>query len=250
MSAPSLPEGLTPLGERMPLSRRLADELRRRILLGSWPRGSRLPSEMELAAAYHVSRITVRTALKALESQGLVEIRHGSGTYIADFGERIRAGLQELRSMTETIRELGREPGTEWRCLERRPATADEARRLDVRPGTGVLAMERAVLADGEVVAYSYDTIRLDGLPADFIDRLGQGSTFAAFELLGVTPVRAFATLHAVQSDDVGWGARRPPNGLYLLLDQVHYTAGSQPLMYSRTYFVEGRFEFVILRTR
>jgi len=29
----------------------------------------------------------------------------------------------------------------------------------------------------------------------------------------------------------------------------VHFTPGSQPLMYSRTYFVEGRFEFVIIRT-
>ena len=209
-----------------------------------------MPSEMDLASAYRVSRVTVRTALKALESQGLVDIRHGSGTYVADFGEKIRAGLQELRSMTETIRELGREPGMEWRCLERRPATADEAKRLDLPDGTMVIAMERAVLADGDVVAYSYDTVRLDGLPADIVDALGHGSTFAAFEQVGVVPVRAFATLHAVQSDEVGWGPRRPPNGLYLLLDQVHYTIGSQPLMYSRTYFVEGRFEFVILRTR
>jgi GntR family transcriptional regulator len=209
-----------------------------------------MPSELELARSYRVSRITVRTALKALESQGLVEIRHGSGTYVADFGEKIRAGLQELRSITETIRELGREPGMEWRSLERRPATAEEARRLDLPPAAMVLAIERAVLADGEVVAYSYDTVRLDGLPPNFIDLLGQGSTFAAFEQVGVTPVRAFAALHAVRSDSVGWGSSRPVNGLYLLLDQVHFTAGSQPLMYSRTYFVEGRFEFVILRTR
>ena len=244
------PNDAAPIGERVPLSRRLTDELRRRILSGSWPGGSRMPSELELASAYRVSRITVRTALKALESQGLVEIRHGSGTYVADFGEKIRAGLQELRSMTETIRELGREPGMEWRCLERRAATADEARRLDLSPGAMVLATERAVLADGEVVAYSYDTLRLEGLPPNFIDLLGHGSTFAAFEQVGVTPVRAFATLHAVQSDEVGWGPGRPANGLYLLLDQVHFAAGSQPLMYSRTYFVEGRFEFVILRTR
>ena len=152
--------------------------------------------------------------------------------------------------MTETIRELGHDPGMEWRCLERRPATAHEARRLDVPVGAPVLASERAVLADGEVVAYSYDTIRLDGLPPTIENEIGRGSTFAAFERVGVEPVRAFATLHAVQSDEVGWGPRKPPNGLYLLLDQVHYAAGSQPLMYSRTYFVEGRFEFVILRTR
>jgi GntR family transcriptional regulator len=34
------------------------------------------------------------------------------------------------------------------------------------------------------------------------------------------------------------------------LLDQVHYDRSGDPVAYSKTYFVEGRFQFVILRTR
>ncbi len=240
-----------PTGLAQPLTRAqwLAADLRGRVLSGEWERGARLPSETELAASYQVSRVTVRTALKSLEAQGLVDIRHGAGTFVADFGVSIRAGLQELGSITATIRELGHEPGMEWRTIETRPATDEEAKHLDVPIGADILSVERAVLSDGEVVAYSYDVLRLDILPPGTADEVGRGSLFELFEQVGLRPKRAFARLHAVQSGDVGWGSGRPANGLYLLLDQVHFTPGSQPLMYSRTYFVEGRFEFVIIRT-
>lgn len=237
------------LAQPLTRARWLAADLRARLLAGEWPRGSRLPSETELAASYQVSRVTVRTALKALESQGLVDIRHGAGTFVADFGVAIRAGLQELGSITQTIRELGHEPGMEWRTVEQRPATAAEADRLHLPAGAPVLALERKILSDGEVVAYSYDTIRLDILPPGAVEEIGRGSVFEVLERFGVRPRRAFARLHAVQSHEVGWGSRRPANGLYLLLDQVHYSPGAVPLMYSRTYFVEGAFEFVIIRT-
>lgn len=240
-----------PGGLAQPLTRAqwLASDLRGRVLGGEWQRGARLPSETELATLYQVSRVTVRTALKSLEGQGLVDIRHGAGTFVSDFGVSIRAGLQELGSITATIRELGHEPGMEWRSITTRPATDDDARHLDVPESSPVLSIERAVLSDGDVVAFSYDVIRLDVLPAGAADEFGRGSIFELFEHVGLRPKRAFARLHAVQSAEVGWGDGRPANGLYLLLDQVHFTPGSQPLMYSRTYFVEGRFEFVIIRT-
>ena len=240
-----------PSGLAQPLTRAqwLAGDLRGRVLSGEWQRGARLPSETELATSYQVSRVTVRTALKSLEAQGLVDIRHGAGTFVADLGVSIRAGLQELGSITATIREFGHEPGMEWRLIETRRATPDEAARLDLRAGGDVLSLERAVLSDGDVVAFSYDVLRLDILPPGTAQEVGHGSMFELFERAGLRPKRAFARLHAVQSADLGWGAGRPASGLYLLLDQVHFVPGSRPLMYSRTYFVEGRFEFVIIRT-
>lgn len=237
------------LAQRVTRAQWLAVDLRGRLLGGEWPRGSRVPSETDLATSYQVSRVTVRTALKSLESQGLVDIRHGAGTFVSDFGVSIRAGLQELGSITATIRETGHEPGMEWRSHEERPPTAAESERLDLLSGAPVLSLERAILSDREVVAYSYDVIRLDIVPRNVVDEIGAGSIFDVLDRFGLRPRRAFAHLHAVKDDTVGWGSRRPADGLYLLLDQVHFSPTSQPLMYSRTYFVEGRFEFVILRT-
>ena len=61
----------------------IIDELRVQIATGAYPRGSRLPTERELAASFGVSAPTIREALRALSSMGLVEVRHGSGSYVA-----------------------------------------------------------------------------------------------------------------------------------------------------------------------
>lgn len=49
--------------------------------------GNRLPSERELADKLQVSRASLREALSALEISGLIETRHGGGTYVRDFYE-------------------------------------------------------------------------------------------------------------------------------------------------------------------
>lgn len=49
---------------------------------GEFPPGSRLPAERELAERFNVSRVTVREAGIALDAQGRIEIRAGSGVYV------------------------------------------------------------------------------------------------------------------------------------------------------------------------
>ena len=60
----------------------LARSLLEELSSGRFPVGARLPAERELAATYNVSRPTVREAMIALEVQGLVEVRVGSGAYV------------------------------------------------------------------------------------------------------------------------------------------------------------------------
>lgn len=52
------------------------------LAAGTYPVGSRLPAERELAIHYRVSRPTIRESIIALEVQGLVEVRVGSGAYV------------------------------------------------------------------------------------------------------------------------------------------------------------------------
>jgi GntR family transcriptional regulator, transcriptional repressor for pyruvate dehydrogenase complex len=64
------------------LYRQIAEQLRGLIAAGEYPLGSRLPPERDLAAQLGVSRPSVREALIALEVEGLVEVRMGSGVYV------------------------------------------------------------------------------------------------------------------------------------------------------------------------
>lgn len=60
----------------------IANEIRRWIEEGQIRPGDRLPPLAELAKHFECSRATVREALSALRGQGLVEFRHGDGTYV------------------------------------------------------------------------------------------------------------------------------------------------------------------------
>ena len=65
------------------LYRQIADQLRGLIERGEYAVGARLPPERDLALQLGVSRPSVREALIALEVEGLVEVRMGSGIYVA-----------------------------------------------------------------------------------------------------------------------------------------------------------------------
>lgn len=72
---------LQPLVPRR-LYRQIADQLRGLIHTGEYAVGSRLPAERDLALQLGVSRPSVREALIALEVEGLVEVRMGSGVVV------------------------------------------------------------------------------------------------------------------------------------------------------------------------
>ena len=74
---------------------RVADQifkdLRQQILIGNLQRGSKLPTERELAEHYQVSGPTVREAIRGLTAMGLADVRHGSGAYVTASTESLIA---------------------------------------------------------------------------------------------------------------------------------------------------------------
>ncbi|MCC7217088.1 MAG: FadR family transcriptional regulator [Burkholderiales bacterium] len=69
------------------LYRQIADQIRLLIKSGEFSAGARLPPERDLAKQLGVSRPSVREALIALEVEGLVEVRIGSGIYVRPVGD-------------------------------------------------------------------------------------------------------------------------------------------------------------------
>src|SRR6266508_3093900 len=67
---------------RSPLVEQAIDRLREQVTSGAWPVGTRLPSEAALAAELGVGRSTIREAIRALASTGMVESRQGAGTFV------------------------------------------------------------------------------------------------------------------------------------------------------------------------
>lgn len=72
---------LSPL-DRTPLYERLVARLRDHVVEAGLKAGDRLPPERRLAEELGVSRASVRQAIVALEVQGLIEVRHGGGSFL------------------------------------------------------------------------------------------------------------------------------------------------------------------------
>ncbi|MFB6419311.1 MULTISPECIES: FadR/GntR family transcriptional regulator [Bradyrhizobium] len=120
------------------LYRQVADQLRSLIDSGEYAVGSRLPTERELAEQLKISRPTVREALIALEVEGRVRIRVGSGIYVIDPADAApappAAGIEgpfELLRAREFLESAIAEQAA-------RVATKDDVARIDA----SLLAME------------------------------------------------------------------------------------------------------------
>ena len=72
------------------LYRQIAEQLRLLISKGEFAAGTRLPAERDLAKQLGVSRPSVREALIAMEVEGWVEVRTGSGVYVLDRASRTK----------------------------------------------------------------------------------------------------------------------------------------------------------------
>jgi DNA-binding FadR family transcriptional regulator len=95
--------------ERLPslgIKDRVAGQLRGLIEAGSLQAGEQLPSERELAEQLGVSRSTVREAVQFLGALGLVEIRHGSGTFVRADGDLPSEWLQWTQRHQVQVHEL------------------------------------------------------------------------------------------------------------------------------------------------
>lgn len=227
----------------------VADGLRSAIRSGEFAEGVRLPTEAQLSGRFGVSRPTVRAALRELETVSLVHTQHGVGTFVAE-RPTVTAGLERLDSITESIRSMGREPGMTYKASVLRPLLPDEAEKLGLSGDAQALELRRTILADGEIVAYSYDLMPVGVFPEREDPAAVQGSLFAYLrEQRDLHPHHAVAEVHAVQSDRIGWDAPAGRSKLYVLLDQVHFDRADRALLYSRTYFLEGRYAFTIRRS-
>lgn len=120
-----------------PVVPQLENLLRELIRNGRWKAGERLPSEVGLAAELGVGRSSVRETLRLLARDGLVDVRHGSGTFVAD----VLPAIAETPDVNELLRrarlleayEVRRALEVEAARLAARRARPEDVERLKLR---------------------------------------------------------------------------------------------------------------------
>jgi GntR family transcriptional regulator len=198
-----------------------------------------------------VSRATLRDALRSLEEDGFVTRIRGAGTFVTH-RPRLRNNLDANFGVTDLIRSMGMEPGTEGLKVYESRATAEEAEGLTLPLGAPVICIERIRTADRRPVVFSMDMVPaalLEGRE-DALSELGQRSIYAVLEQdLGIVVRQGVVTVRPAKADRALAAALRVARGVLLLyLLQVDYDTDGRPVLLSHEHHLADAFEVTVVR--
>jgi DNA-binding FadR family transcriptional regulator len=128
------------------LYRQIAEQVRQLMVSGEFALGSRLPAERDLAVQLGVSRPSVREALIALEVEGMIEVRTGSGIYVQRIDPPSKSAVTEADANTPA----------DWGPLEVMSA------RLLVEAEVAALAATHAQKADLKAIKAGLQQMKLE----------------------------------------------------------------------------------------
>jgi len=225
-----------------PLYRQIKELLLDGLRAGEWRPGDAIPSEIELAARFHVSQGTVRKAIDELAAENLLVRRQGKGTFVATHGER-QVRFRFLRLAPDA----GEPVSPERRLLDfrRARAGADLARVLQLRTGDGVIVLKRLLVFDGDPVVLEEVWLPgglFKGLTAAAITE-HKGALYNLFETqFGTRMVRAEEKLKARAADAAGAKLLGVEPGHALLeVERLAYTYGDRPVEWRRGLYKTDR---------
>jgi GntR family transcriptional regulator len=163
----------------VPAHKRIRDDLVAEIESGVLSARDRLPGEVDLAARYGVTRMTVRQALTNLVNDGLLVRRRGVGTFVAENAAQ-RRNMSRLTGFTEDMRSSGRSVETRMVAQRIIPASADVAEALQLAaPGLHVTHVGRLRVVDGTPVIIQHSWVPYDLCPDLWSEPLVDDSLYA-----------------------------------------------------------------------
>jgi GntR family transcriptional regulator len=206
---------------------RIHRELSDRIASGQWPAGHPLPSQQQLAAEFGVSVMTLRQALQLLADDGLIQTRHGAGTYVA---ARYAYDLGGLRSFAADLGAQDAGITTEVLAAGTVAPPADVAARLAA--SGPVLRLRRRRLSGGRplIVQTSYLPAALAHLVSP--EDLGRRGLYTILAGHGLAVARADETITpAALGPRDARDLSRPRSSPALLSHRVSFTADGRPVI-------------------
>ncbi|MFP3967790.1 GntR family transcriptional regulator [Actinomadura fulvescens] len=216
--------------------------VRRELLamLGGLDVGDALPPERRLAGTLGVSRPTLRAAIDDLVADGLLDRRHGSGTYVAE--PRIAVPLT-MTSFTEDMIRRGMRPGGRVLSFRTVSAGAKIGRRLSLSPVEEVFTIRRLRLADGASMAIETLYTPTELLPGLRKEDLEGGSFYDLLRARGVTIAAGTETIEpTVTTEEEAADLGVPVHTPAFLFERVTRDERGRPLEYVRSLYRGDRY--------
>lgn len=220
------------------------------ILIQNTPPGGKLPSEPILAESLHVSRATLREAMRTFEAQGKIYRRQGSGTYVTHPSKVITTGLEILESIDTLATRIGFSVKMSSCNIVLRDSSMEEMNALKLTQDLQVVSIDRVMIAENRPVAYLVDVLpanimdinelknAFNGSVLDYLLNQGQPSLdVSQTEISAVTATSDIAKRLNIQRGDV-----------LLCFNALLFSIQNQVVDYSLSYYLPGYFRFHIHR--
>jgi GntR family transcriptional regulator len=231
-----------------PLYQQIKGLILQSLQTAEWKPGESIPSEMELAARYHVSQGTVRKAIDELANDHLLIRRQGKGTFVATHAAQ-QVQYRFLKLMPDTQPLKGREAAhrTIVDCKKQR-ANAEISRALAIRSGDAVLQVRRVLSFAGAPTILEdlwLPGAQFKGLTAERLSDYN-GPMYALFETeFGVRMVRAEERIKAVVPDAAQCKLLSIKSHTPLLsVERIAFTYKDTPMELRRGFYVTDSFHY------
>jgi GntR family transcriptional regulator len=207
--------------------------------------GDAIPSERTLTEKFGVSRMTVRQAIDALVTEGVLQREQGRGTFVAppraDFEMR-------LTTFGEEARRRGMEPGARVLVAETAAAPPSVAEALGHAEGAPMHRVVRLRTADGSPMSIEEAWVPTDLAP-DLLDGGVPESLYGALRERGLAPTWGEETITASDATPAEAHTLELTASRAVMRTVRRTFAGDTPLMYSRSSYRGDRYSvFVPLR--
>lgn len=230
---------------------RLSTALRQQIIEGQILPGTRLPAEIEFARIMRVSRPTLREATRILAQEGLLEVRHGVGTFVVASTPHITNPLDTMLSLSAAIRAAGGEPGVSSMTIEQVAGPRDVARALALSPKTEVVRIRRVRLMDDRPVSLGLEYLPLAApVTVDAIQRFDGGSLYSFLRTtLGLELLRSEVAVTAVSANaQQSRLLSMKPGAPLLMMRELHFGRGDRRVLYSINYHNSAVVDLTLVR--
>ena len=231
---------------------RVANAIREQLQSGQLARGAQLRGEVEFARELGVSRQTLREATRVLTQEGLLTIRHGAGTFVAESPGHISSPLDTMNSLSTLIRDKGGEARVDGLNIRRIAATSVIARALDIAEESPIAEITRLRLSGTKRLAVAYDYIPLLNADSELpLIRTFDGESIYRFmaSKLHRQMKSSEATITAVSSNRKHAELLHVRIGFPLLLmREIHFDAQHLRGLYSEIYHNSSLVEFTLTR--
>ena len=213
-------------------------------------RGTKLPSEPELAKQLDVSRATLREAMRTFESQGLLRRRQGLGTFVVGPTQVIESGLEVLESIETQAEKIGLQVMMGDCKISQISATLEQAEKLHVESDSPLMQIRRVILTDNAPVAYLIDILPGGIVTEEMIANKFTGSVLDLLIKDEDVPLSISKTdISAAHApSDVAKALDIQRGDTLLFLNAVLYDREGNPVDLSYSYFLPGNFRLHIIR--